>query len=194
VLVLSALSAISPEPVAPVPAPRAAVVVPPSKLHALAVAPVTPSAAIAGLSRATATREERPAEPMEAAESPAQRGADDPLPGPTSAPAASGVQIATAADVADDLDVLRQVHAALRGRRSEVALSLLDRAARGLEAGPLAEQAQGARVSALCQLGRLADAREATHRFLVAWPASPLAMRLRGGCDALEVNAKPNAD
>jgi hypothetical protein len=109
--------------------------------------------------------------------------------------AASGDQTTIAAsDLAQDLDVLRQVHAALRSRRSEAALSLLDRAGPRLATGPLAEEAQGARVSALCQLGRIVDARAATDRLLVAWPTSPLAMRLRGGCDALGVNAKADAN
>jgi len=131
-----------------------------------------------------------------AIEPPATSLADEPLhsapaattlaPGPRTAPAA--------ADLAGDLDRLRQVHAALRGGRSEEALSLLDREGKGLEAGPLAEEAQGGRISALCQLGRLADARAATARFVATWPASPLALRLRGGCEALGANSKPEGD
>jgi hypothetical protein len=86
------------------------------------------------------------------------------------------------------------VHAALQGGRPDVALSLLDHEGKGLDAGPLAEEAQGARVSALCQLGRVAEARAATGRFLATWPTSPLASRLREGCAALGVNSKPGDD
>ncbi len=71
---------------------------------------------------------------------------------------------------------------------------MIDRGGKGLEAGPLAEEAQVARVSALCQLGRVADARAATDRFIVAWPTSPLATRLRGGCAVLGIRSKPHGD
>ena len=100
----------------------------------------------------------------------------------------------TVVDLAGDLDLLRKVHTALLGRRSEAALSLLDHAARSLDLGPLAEEAQVARVSALCQLGRAVDARAAADRFLVAWPTSPLAARLRDGCAGIWTNSKPGAD
>ncbi|HEY5146490.1 MAG TPA: hypothetical protein VII82_06970, partial [Polyangiaceae bacterium] len=133
-----------------------------------------------------------------ALESPARTAADEPVAttgAALAATAAPAVRTATtAADLAGDLDLLRRVHEALRAGRSQVALSLLDREGKGLEAGPLAEEAQGARVSALCQLGRVAEARGATSRFLATWPTSPLAMRLRGGCATLGTNSKPEGD
>ena len=144
--------------------------------------------------------------PAAAMDSPAGMVASEPVaPVAAAAVATSGAGVAapaapaqraatTAADLAGDLDLLRRVHEALRAGRSQAALSLLDREGKGLDAGPLAEEAQGARVSALCQLGRVAEARDATSRFLATWPTSPLAMRLRGGCAALGTNSKPEGD
>jgi len=94
------------------------------------------------------------------------RSADAP-PGTSSGAMTSPSAVRTpagAADLAADLDLLRQVHAALHGGRADVALSLLDHEGKGLDAGPLAEEAQGARVAALCQLGRLPEARAAFNR------------------------------
>ncbi|MGD0679863.1 MAG: hypothetical protein ABSC94_31150 [Polyangiaceae bacterium] len=105
-------------------------------------------------------------------------------PAATTTPA-SGVGAANVAPLAEDLERLRGVRANLRTGHPELVLSLLDREGGRLEAGPLAEEAQAARVSALCQLGRQAEVHEATRRFLAVWPASPLAMRLRLGCAAL---------
>jgi hypothetical protein len=87
-------------------------------------------------------------------------------------------------DLAAQLDLLREVHAALRARQADRALALLDRYDRTVRAGPLDEEAQAARVSALCQLGRQADARGALARFAERWPGSVLTTRLQSGCFA----------
>jgi hypothetical protein len=85
-------------------------------------------------------------------------------------------------DLAAELDLLRQVHAALRARQADRALVLLDRYDRTVRAGRLDEEAQAARVSALCQLGRQTEARAVLARFAVRWPGSVLATRLQSGC------------
>jgi hypothetical protein len=87
-------------------------------------------------------------------------------------------------DLAAELDLLRAVHAALRARQADRALVLLDRYDRTVRAGPLDEEAQAARVAALCQLGRQTDARGALARFAAWWPGSVLATRLQSGCFA----------
>jgi hypothetical protein len=87
-------------------------------------------------------------------------------------------------DLAVELDLLREVHAALRARQADRALVLLDRYDRTVRAGPLDEEAEAARVSALCQLGRQTDARGALARFAARWPGSVLATRLQSGCFA----------
>jgi hypothetical protein len=158
-------------------------------------APPPPATIPRGRPESPADLAPRPA--AEAIEAPdvvttAEEASRSPAAAATSAPAVT--TLTPAVDLAADLDLLRQVHAALRGGRPEAALSLLDRAGRGLEGGPLAEEAQAARVSALCQLGRVADARAATDRFLVSWPSSPLATRLRAGCAAVGAHTRAGAD
>jgi len=180
----------------PAPAVLAAPVsaaIPPSKRVAFAASLPTTLAAQGGTVAAAAASAAGPA--AGAIEPPATSLADETSSAPVATTLAPAPRTAPAApDLAGDLDRLRQVHAALRGGRSEAALSLLDREGKRLEAGPLAEEAQGARISALCQLGRVVDARAATTRFVAAWPASPLALRLRGGCEALGANSKPEGD
>jgi outer membrane protein assembly factor BamD (BamD/ComL family) len=88
-------------------------------------------------------------------------------------------------DLAAAIDILRRVRGALRAGQPAEALGLLRGSAALLQSGPLAEEAQAALASALCQLGRTEEARAVIDRFLVAWPASPLAMRLGDGCGAL---------
>ena len=96
---------------------------------------------------------------------------------------------AMARELAAELDLLHEVHAALRARQADRALALLDRWGRSSGPRPLDEEAEAARVSALCQLGRDSDAQRAIERFVARWPGSPLASRLQGGCAALGANA-----
>ncbi len=188
-------SGVSREPVLAVPAASPSGALPLPKPPAFAASP-PPALAARSRPATTAAVPVAAGPAAEAIESPVVRTADEALGDPAgTTPFASGVRTApAAADLAEDLDLLRQVRASLRAGHSEAALSLLDHAGRRLEAGPLAEEAQVARVSALCQLGRVADARLVTDRFLAAWPTSPLAARLRGGCAALGINSKPGAD
>jgi hypothetical protein len=97
-------------------------------------------------------------------------------------------------DLPAALELLHRVHGALRAGQPDRALDLLDRGNRILEGGPLAEEALGARISALCRMGRDADARAAIDRLLTVWPRSPLAAQLRGGCTALAESAGPPAN
>jgi hypothetical protein len=110
------------------------------------------------------------------------------------AAAASTQRLSTTDGLAVQLQRLREVHAALRGRQPERALTLLDQSASSLDAGPFAEEARAARVSALCQLGRGSEARSAFDQFLAAWPRSPLAVRLPEDCSALGGAGKPSTN
>ena len=126
-------------------------------------------------------------------------------PSPTEAPAGGGPDVtprgatgsalpladsrpneAIANALASELDLLHRVHAALRSRQADRALTLLDCAT---TPGPLDEEVEAARVSALCQLGRDADARVVVDRLVAKWPGSPLATRLQGGCAGLGATA-----
>jgi hypothetical protein len=62
------------------------------------------------------------------------------------------------------------------------ALVLLDEHARSYANGVLAEERAGERVIALCDLGRVAEARSAATDFLRAHAHAPLAGRVRASC------------
>jgi hypothetical protein len=101
---------------------------------------------------------------------------------------------AVATHLAEDLALLQQARRALQAGDAATALSLLDRPGSPIDAGPLAEEAQLARISALCQLGRTTEAHAATERLLAAWPGSPAAKRLRDGCTVLVAPRKGSDD
>jgi hypothetical protein len=81
-------------------------------------------------------------------------------------------------DVASEVAVLREAHAALQAGDPSRALSVLDAAKK---TGSLAQERAAVRVLALCALGR-SDARAAADRFLSGNPSSPLASRIRTAC------------
>jgi len=79
-------------------------------------------------------------------------------------------------------DEARLIHAALMALRSgqrERALALFDEHAFRYPHGALAEERDAKRALVLAELGRTVEARTAIDHFLQAYPASPLAMRLR---------------
>jgi hypothetical protein len=81
-----------------------------------------------------------------------------------------------------ELPILRRVRAELGEHHPAQAIALLDEYASVLQSGPLGEEAELARVSALCQIGPTADARSAIQRFVARWPGSPMAVALQSGC------------
>jgi hypothetical protein len=85
-------------------------------------------------------------------------------------------------DVAAEVLLLREAHAAMRGGQATHALVLLDEHARRFPKGALGEERDAARVAALCALGRVVEARAAADRFLRASPLSPHAGRVRASC------------
>jgi len=113
---------------------------------------------------------------------------------PLAASAVSDAHAPVAAHLAEDLALLRQAHQVLRAGDPATALSLLDGPGSPLDAGPLAEEAQLVRISALCQLGRATAAHAAIERLLAAWPGSPAGMRLRSGCAVLATPRKGGED
>jgi hypothetical protein len=87
--------------------------------------------------------------------------------------------------LARELDVLHRVHAALGEGRPQFALELLDSDEARWDGAVLEEQARAARVTALCQLDRHAEASAAIDQFRSSWPRSLLSERMRGGCRGL---------
>jgi hypothetical protein len=82
-----------------------------------------------------------------------------------------------------ELAFLQDVHGALRDKDGARALRLLDERARRFPNGALGEESEAARVFALCQLGRVSEARDVAGRFLREHPRSPLAQRVARACE-----------
>jgi hypothetical protein len=103
--------------------------------------------------------------------------------GPVTAGAALSAHAAAATgDVAAEVRLLSEAHAAMRGGDAERALVLLEEHARRYPKGALGEERDAAKIAALCALGRVAEARQAADRFLRAAPLSPHAGPIRASC------------
>jgi hypothetical protein len=87
---------------------------------------------------------------------------------------------------ADPLETERQLieaaHAALGRADAKLALDLVERHAREFPKGQMAEEASVYRARALCELGRLEEARAEVRRFLDAWPDSQHHARMLRTC------------
>jgi len=81
-------------------------------------------------------------------------------------------------DVAAEVAVLREAHAALQAGNPARAIAVLDATK---ASGSLAQERAGTRVIAVCALGG-ADGKDAAERFLAGNPSSPLAARIRSTC------------
>ncbi len=146
----------------------------------IAHAPAAPTAV-----RAPAA-EPRPPQPIPAPQDPVTVGERpspaSPPPPPAVAATASPATAPTApADtLVEETRRLREARAALKGGDAARALSLLDE--RGAAGAQLREERAAARILALCELGRVADAQALGGRFLAESPRSPLADRVRASC------------
>jgi hypothetical protein len=84
--------------------------------------------------------------------------------------------------LARETAALRAANEALRGGAPARALGLLDAFAKEFPGGVLTQEALATRVSALCALGRVSEARAVGTRFVQRYPRSPVAARVRGSC------------
>lgn len=114
-----------------------------------------------------------PSEP--AASSPDPRIAPPSEPAPRVALAAPSARDALTAETA----LLRDAHAALRAHDPARALAILEQHAASFPSGALAEERSATRVLALCDAGRIDQARAEASRFLAAHPRSMHAGRVR---------------
>ena len=104
---------------------------------------------------------------------------------PAPLPAAAPVQTTPVAPSLDDeVSLVRDARAALRGGDAGQALALLDEHDRRIPGGALTEDCAAARVYALCALGRTDAARALASRFLSEHPVSPHAASVRNSCGA----------
>jgi hypothetical protein len=78
--------------------------------------------------------------------------------------------------------MLRAAQQALRSGDAAGALSLLEQQDHAFQSGQLQEERSAARVLALCQMGRLTEARSEALRFERRWPTSALLAKVRSSC------------
>lgn len=69
-------------------------------------------------------------------------------------------------------------------------LQLLEQHRERFEAGTFALERDSLRVAALCELGQIPAARQAAEEFVLAHPRSPLLLRMRNACPALDILAQ----
>jgi hypothetical protein len=81
-----------------------------------------------------------------------------------------------------ETEALRSAQQALRDRKPRLALELLDKQDVRFRDGVLAQERAAARVLALCQSGRVAEAQAQAARFERLWPRSPLKGRVHSAC------------
>ncbi len=87
-----------------------------------------------------------------------------------------------AATLSEEAGLLQRAERALAGNQPNAALSALAEHERRFPAGVLHEERQAARVLALCELGRTAEARALARAFVVKSPDSVLVPRLERSC------------
>lgn len=158
--------------------------------------------ALTPTSRAPQPRLSAPDTSARAAASLSVEGDASPAPAPPLASAKPARQLESQADIdsappaasaregadfaADQLEAeteaLRAAQSALRGGNAARALALLDSQQSRYRPGLLQQERAAARVMALCQLGRAAEARAAAERFESNFPRSPLVARVRTSC------------
>jgi hypothetical protein len=109
----------------------------------------------------------------------ARSGARSAMSGPRPRTASSVPPVAT---LQREAKLLQQAQQALRDGRPALALATLGEHDREFGPGALHEEAQAARVMALCALGRPDEAAEVARVFLRQSPRSPLAAQVRGSC------------
>jgi len=82
----------------------------------------------------------------------------------------------------EETAALREAQAALRAGRPDRALALVREQDVRFRKGSLEQERAAARVLALCEIGRKAEARRSAREFETKWPRSPLLARVRGAC------------
>lgn len=126
--------------------------------------------------------------PASASEGPAPRVAASPSGAPASSrtSGARGLEgaplPASSTSLAAEAELLGRAQQALRRGDGEAALRLLDEHERRFPAGELHDERRGARVRALCSLGRTAQARAEARQLQRDRPSSPVAAGVADAC------------
>lgn len=90
--------------------------------------------------------------------------------------------VASDAGLGAETEALRQAQQALRDKKPEQALQLLDEQDSRFRDGRLPQERSAARILALCQAGRTGEAQAQAGRFERLWPRSALLGRVRSAC------------
>ncbi len=98
------------------------------------------------------------------------------------APSVPRPSAATSDQLLEEARLLGEAQQHLGAARGARALQILAEYEQCFAGGGLRAEADSARVFALCQSGRRADARKAAERFLRQYPFSPVANRVREAC------------
>jgi hypothetical protein len=109
---------------------------------------------------------------------PADGSTPTPAPSPTPTPTASHAS----PEVDEEVRLVGLAYSLLRDGAPARALAVLEEHERRFPDGKLAELRKVTRVLALCQSGRVADARTERDRFLSLYPRSPYSNRVRSAC------------
>jgi hypothetical protein len=157
-------------PVAPLPqieaTPSGASVVP-SEITPIMELETTPGVAPATMRDVAATNRPKKAQPMS--------GSNDSF---------AALPSSTADPLVAEAAALRQAQQAMSAGQSERALSLVAEQDQQFAGGVLGQERAAARIFALCNLGRVAEARQQAQAFERRWPRSPLISRVRRACDS----------
>ncbi|WP_437958840.1 hypothetical protein WME76_03700 [Sorangium sp. So ce119] len=146
---------------------------------------VTTSAAIVAQMKDSLAEAERATHEAPVAPGPAEEREERPAPSPrAAAPSRSASPASGALDngFQEDAKLLRDVRAALGAGKDEEALKMLEARRANPTEGILGQERAAARILTLCRLGRTAEARAASERFLRQHPRSPLGERIRRAC------------
>lgn len=120
------------------------------------------------------------------ASSPSLTGVQPPRPQTTTVavedPPANDARARLGTDLTHQIVALRQARAAIREGDGKAALGAIDQGLPQGQSSPLEEESTYSRILALCQLGRITEARQQAEGFLTRFPQSPLSARVRNTC------------
>ena len=100
----------------------------------------------------------------------------------TEAISAPAIAPSAADRLGEEVRILSEAQQALRNHRPEDALRALDEHAREFPEGTLRQERMAARVLALCDLGRIDEARAEGRVLREEAPSSPMTARIRQSC------------
>jgi hypothetical protein len=126
------------------------------------------------------SREPAPAVPSGTPASPSVPTREVPAADPMSS--SSSAVVAFQGTVSEEMRLLGAAQRELSARRAGEALRLLEEHAQEFPQGALGEERLAVKVLALCDLGRVTEARRAARDFLSRSPSSPLVPRIRQSC------------